>query len=63
LDCIIQSHIDWGPSGCGAEVIAWPYGLSGNLEIIGEGYYSDPAIALIEATLDVMIKLKGLHYE
>ena len=51
LPPINQYTIDSGPSGCGAQIVIWPNGLSGDGELIFNGYDSTPARAWLIAIL------------
>ena len=50
-----QVTVDWGPSGCGAKLVWWPYGLSGGREIAAQGYDFDPARAMLGAVIRALI--------
>ena len=50
-----QYTIDEGPSGCGANIVIWPYGLSGELEFETNGYAETSARAWLIAILRAII--------
>lgn len=51
LPPINQYTIDEGPSGCGAQIVIWPNGLSVGCELIFNGYDYTPARAWLIAIL------------
>jgi hypothetical protein len=56
---INQWTLDEGPSGCGAHIVVWPDGLSGDLELQHKGYSHCPARAWLIAILKALISEAG----
>ena len=59
LPPINQYTIDEGPSGCGAQIVIWPNGLSGGGELIFNGYDYTPARAWLCAILKALIAMEA----
>ena len=54
-----QYTIDEGPSGCGAHIVCWPDGLSGERQLEYKGYAETPSRAWLIAIIRAMIAQEG----